>query len=143
MKIFVAGATGAIGRRLLPLLVAAGHDVAGTTRVAAKGDLVRTLGATPVIVNVFDREALAAAVAAARPDVVIHQLTDLAGRDFAGNTPASALRAPGICSTRRKQLVSAASSLRALRSPTRPALARRGRMNRSTLTRQTPGGRRL
>jgi nucleoside-diphosphate-sugar epimerase len=86
MKIFVAGATGAIGRRLLPLLAAAGHDVAGATRVAAKGELVRALGATPVIVNVFDREALVAAVAAARPDVVIHQLTDLAGRDFAGNT---------------------------------------------------------
>ncbi|MGN6697823.1 MAG: NAD-dependent epimerase/dehydratase family protein [Thermomicrobiales bacterium] len=86
MKIFVAGATGAIGRQLLPLLVAAGHEVAGATRVAAKDELIRSLGATPVIVNVFDRSALIAAVVAARPDVVIHQLTDLAGHDFAGNT---------------------------------------------------------
>jgi nucleoside-diphosphate-sugar epimerase len=78
MKIFLAGAGGAIGRRLTPLLKAAGHSVAGTTRSRDKADAVRALGAEPVVVDVFDAEALARAVKAAAPDVVIHQLTDLA-----------------------------------------------------------------
>jgi nucleoside-diphosphate-sugar epimerase len=76
-RIFLAGAGGAIGRRLTPMLVAAGHSVAGTTRSAAKADAIRTLGAEAVVVDVFDAAALARAVAAAAPDIVIHQLTDL------------------------------------------------------------------
>ena len=84
MRIFLAGAGGAIGRRLTPLLRAAGHEVAGTTRSAYKADALRALGAAPVVVDVFDAAALARAVAAAAPDVVIHQLTDLA---FAPGTP--------------------------------------------------------
>jgi nucleoside-diphosphate-sugar epimerase len=81
-RIFVAGAAGAIGRRLTPLLVRSGFHVTGTTRSAAKGELIEALGATPVVVDVFDAAALAEAVSRARPDVVIHQLTDLpAGLD--------------------------------------------------------------
>jgi len=77
VKIFVAGATGVIGSRLVPLLVKAGHRVTGTTRSAGKASSVERQGASAVVVDVFDAEALASAVAAAGPDVVIHQLTDL------------------------------------------------------------------
>jgi nucleoside-diphosphate-sugar epimerase len=77
MKVFLAGAAGVIGRRLVPLLRAAGHDVVGTTRSPAKADAVRQLGAEPVVVDVFDAPALDRAVANAAPDAVIHQLTDL------------------------------------------------------------------
>jgi len=78
MKIFLAGAGGAIGRRLTPLLRAAGHQVAGTTRSADKADALRQLGAEPVVVDVFDAEALTRALKAAAPQAIIHQLTDLA-----------------------------------------------------------------
>jgi nucleoside-diphosphate-sugar epimerase len=84
MRVFVAGASGVIGRRLVPLLVEAGHHVSGTTRSAEKMDLLRSLGAEPVVVDVFDATALSHAVAAAKPDAVIHQLTDL---PFAPGTP--------------------------------------------------------
>ena len=84
MKIFLAGAGGAIGRRLTPLLRSAGHTVFGTTRVADKAGALRALGAEPVVVDVFDAQAIARAVEAAAPDVVLHQLTDLA---FAPGTP--------------------------------------------------------
>lgn len=76
-RIFLAGAGGAVGHRLVPLLRAAGHRIAGTTRVEAKASLLRALGAEPVVVDVFDADALKRAVLAARPDIVIHQLTDL------------------------------------------------------------------
>jgi nucleoside-diphosphate-sugar epimerase len=76
-RIFLAGAASAIGRRMLPLLRNAGHCVTGTTRSTAKAESLRAQGVEPVVVDVFDAEALARAVKAARPDVVIHQLTDL------------------------------------------------------------------
>lgn len=76
-RIFLAGASGAIGRRLIPLLLQAGHSVVGTTRSAAKADLLRAAGIEPVVVDVFDAAALMKAVGAARPEIVIHQLTDL------------------------------------------------------------------
>jgi nucleoside-diphosphate-sugar epimerase len=78
LKIFLAGAGGAIGRRLTPLLRAAGHQVAGTTRSADKANALRLLGAEPVVVDVFDAQALTRAVKAAAPQAIIHQLTDLA-----------------------------------------------------------------
>ena len=78
MKIFLAGAGGAIGRRLTPLLIAAGHQVTGTTRSADKTEALRVLGAEPAVVDVFDAEALTRAVKTAAPQVVMHQLTDLA-----------------------------------------------------------------
>jgi nucleoside-diphosphate-sugar epimerase len=84
LRIFLAGAGGAIGRRLTPLLAANGHQVTGTTRSAAKADALRALGATPVVVDVFDAPALARAVQEAAAQAIIHQLTDLA---FAPGTP--------------------------------------------------------
>ena len=84
MRVFLAGASGVIGRRLTPLLVRAGHTVVGTTRSAEKAGLLRSLGAEPVVADVFDAAALARAVAEAKPDAVIHQLTDL---PFAPGTP--------------------------------------------------------
>jgi nucleoside-diphosphate-sugar epimerase len=77
MKIFLAGATGAIGRRLTPLLLAAGHGVTGATRSADKAGELRRQGVEAVVVDVFDSRALQDVVVAARPDIVIHQLTDL------------------------------------------------------------------
>lgn len=78
MRIFVAGATGAVGQYLVPALIAAGHSVVGTTRSAAKADLVRRLGAEPAVADGLDAGSMRAAVSAAKPDVVIHQMTDLA-----------------------------------------------------------------
>jgi nucleoside-diphosphate-sugar epimerase len=75
--IFLAGATGAIGRPLCRLLVDAGYHVTGSTRAPEKAAILRNLGVTPVVVDVFDAAAMRRAVAAAHPDVVIHQLTDL------------------------------------------------------------------
>ena len=77
MRIFLAGAAGAIGRRLTPLLVLMGHEVTGTTRSPAKARTLEAMCARPVVVDVFDAEALNRAAVAARPDVIIHQLTDL------------------------------------------------------------------
>ncbi|WP_278262056.1 NAD-dependent epimerase/dehydratase family protein [Nocardia sp. AG03] len=77
MRIFLAGATGVIGTRLLPLLIGAGHEVAGLTRSPAKADALRAAGAEPVVLDVYDAAALAAAVTAFAPELVLHQLTDL------------------------------------------------------------------
>jgi nucleoside-diphosphate-sugar epimerase len=77
VRIFVAGATGVIGVRLVPLLVADGHTVAGMTRSARKAGQLRELGAKPVVCDVFDRHALTQALVEFAPDVVFHQLTDL------------------------------------------------------------------
>jgi nucleoside-diphosphate-sugar epimerase len=75
--IFLAGASGAIGRRLAPLLVADGWRVVGTTRSADKAPLLRAMGVEPVVVDVFDADALRGILGDVRPEVVIHQLTDL------------------------------------------------------------------
>lgn len=81
-RIFLAGGSGAIGRRLIPQLVAAGHQLAATTRRAEKAEELRAIGASPVVIDVFDAGGLLAAVAEVKPEVVIHQLTDLpAGLD--------------------------------------------------------------
>ena len=77
MRIFLAGAAGVIGRRLTPLLVLMGHEVTGTTRSAAKAGQIEASCGRPVVVDVFDAAALTRAVLEARPEVVIHQLTDL------------------------------------------------------------------
>jgi nucleoside-diphosphate-sugar epimerase len=78
MRIFVAGATGAVGRELVPALVAAGHSVVGMTRTAAKAEAVKRLGAEPVVADGLDAPAVRTAVLSAKPDVVIDEMTDLA-----------------------------------------------------------------
>jgi nucleoside-diphosphate-sugar epimerase len=77
MKVFLAGATGVIGIRLLPLLLAEGYVVAAMTRTAGKMDDLRAQGATPVLCDLFEAGALTAAVTKFQPDVVMHQVTDL------------------------------------------------------------------
>jgi nucleoside-diphosphate-sugar epimerase len=77
VRIFVAGATGVIGRRLLPLAVEQGHVVAGMTRSPEKADLVRRLRGEPVVCDVYDAPRLSEAVRAFAPDLLMHQLTDL------------------------------------------------------------------
>jgi NAD dependent epimerase/dehydratase family len=76
-KIFLAGASGVIGQRLIPLLVDAGHTVAGMTRSASKAERIAELGAQPVVVDIFDRDALIADVGEFAPDVILNELTDL------------------------------------------------------------------
>jgi nucleoside-diphosphate-sugar epimerase len=91
MKVFVAGAAGALGKQLIPRLVANGHDVVGMTRTDSKRDLIRSLGARPVIADALDAQSVGAAVSEADPDVIVHEATALAGsldlrhfdRDFA------------------------------------------------------------
>ena len=75
MKVFLAGATGAIGQQLVPQLVAAGHEVTGMTRSEEKADLIRSLGARPVVADALDREAVGRAISEAGPDAVVHELT--------------------------------------------------------------------
>jgi nucleoside-diphosphate-sugar epimerase len=99
MKIFVAGATGALGRPLVAQLVKKGHEVTGMTRTESKQDLLRDLGARPVVADALDPDAVARAMAEADPDVIVHQLTAIWAfnprrmeRDFA---PTNRLRTEG------------------------------------------------
>ena len=80
MRVFVAGATGALGRQLVPGLVAAGHEVVGMTRTAAKQEALGAMGARPVVADALDPDAVARVVAEAEPEVIVHQLTALSGR---------------------------------------------------------------
>jgi 2-alkyl-3-oxoalkanoate reductase len=79
MRVLVAGATGALGRQLVPRLVAAGHAVAGMTRSSARGGAIAALGAEPVVADALDRDAVARAVGEVRPEVIVHELTALSG----------------------------------------------------------------
>jgi nucleoside-diphosphate-sugar epimerase len=78
MRVFVTGATGALGRHLVPGLVAAGHEVTATTTTPGKIAQLREAGAEPVVVDGLDREAVIAAVRAAAPEVIVHEMTALA-----------------------------------------------------------------
>lgn len=82
MRVFLVGASGAIGGRLVPQLIAAGHDVIGTHTSPASGPHVRAMGATPVVLDVLDARAVRAAVLHASPDVIVHQATALANATF-------------------------------------------------------------
>jgi nucleoside-diphosphate-sugar epimerase len=82
MRVFVAGATGAIGRQLVPRLVAAGHEVHGMTRTESKRELLRELGAVPVVADALDAEQVAEAVGRARPEVIVHELTAIGALDM-------------------------------------------------------------
>jgi nucleoside-diphosphate-sugar epimerase len=75
MRVFVAGATGAIGKQLVPHLVAAGHEIHGMTRHESKGVMLKELGAVPVVADALDPDQVAEAVGLAKPDVIVHQLT--------------------------------------------------------------------
>ena len=85
MRVLVAGATGVVGRRIVPLLLRRGDRVTGLTRSAARAAVLRAAGVDPIVVDVVDAKALTDAVRAAEPEVVLHQLTDLAGQDRAAN----------------------------------------------------------
>jgi nucleoside-diphosphate-sugar epimerase len=80
MRVFVAGATGVLGRSVVPMLVAAGHEVTGMTRSPEKVSALQATGAEPVVCDALDAEALKAAVVGARPDAVVHLLTALPAR---------------------------------------------------------------
>jgi nucleoside-diphosphate-sugar epimerase len=79
MRVFVTGATGALGRHLVPMLIAAGHEVTATTRTPGKAAQLREAGAEPVVLDGLDREAVSAAVRLAAPEVIVHEMTALAG----------------------------------------------------------------
>jgi nucleoside-diphosphate-sugar epimerase len=76
-RVFLAGASGVIGQRLIPLLVEEGHVVGGMTRSAEKAAMLAELGAEPIVVDVFDRDALIQAVSGFAPDIIVNELTDL------------------------------------------------------------------
>jgi len=139
MRIFLAGATGVVGRRLAVLLQDAGHEVAGTTRSPDKVAMLRGLGIEPVVVDMFDAAALAEAVMTARPDIVIHQVTDLPSAPGTLSYPAAQqanrrlrIEARETSFKPRRRPAPAASSRRALRSPMRPVTARASKPIRST-----------
>lgn len=111
----MAGASGAIGAVLCRLLVAEGWHVSGTTRSAQRAERLRALGVAPVIVDVFDREALIRTVAAARPEVVVHQLTDLPKEATAEGMAAARPRNARIREVGTDNLVAAAVSAGAKR----------------------------
>ncbi|URN93816.1 MAG: NAD(P)-dependent oxidoreductase [Candidatus Pristimantibacillus lignocellulolyticus] len=86
MKILVAGATGVVGRLLLPKLILEGHEVFGLTQNASNKSIIENIGANALIANVFDREEIISALEESQPDVIIHQLTSLSNRNFSENT---------------------------------------------------------
>src|SRR6476620_3595338 len=110
MRIFLAGASGAIGRRLVPLLLDAGHQVTGTTRHPETAMMLERAGVVPTVVDVFDAPALTAAVGAAQPAVVIHQLTDLPRELDGARIAASASGNARIRSEGTRNLVAAAQA---------------------------------
>lgn len=113
MRIFLAGASGVIGRRLVPLLVADGHEVAGMTRSPDRAPLLRSLGAEAVVCDVFDAGGLRDAVVAQRPEVVLHELTDLP--DDAGRVRESGAANARIRREGTRNLLAAASAAGATR----------------------------
>src|ERR687895_921516 len=82
LRVFVAGATGAIGKQLVPRLVEAGHEVHGMTRSESKRAMLDELGAVPAVADALDPDQVAEAVGRARPDVIVHQLTSIGALDM-------------------------------------------------------------
>jgi len=113
MRIFIAGATGVIGVRLVPLLVAEGHDVAGMTRSPEKAEALRALGAEPVVCDVFDPSGLTRAMIEFMPELVMHQVTDLP--DQVEQIPAFAERNNRVRTEGTRNLIAAAKSAEAQR----------------------------
>jgi UDP-glucose 4-epimerase len=112
VRVFLAGATGVVGIRLIPLLIDAGHAVAGMTRSGDKAAELEALGAQPVICNVCDAEALTEAVTSYRPDAVIHQLSDLP--DLVEDLPRHAASNDRVRTEGTRNLVAAARAAGAL-----------------------------
>jgi nucleoside-diphosphate-sugar epimerase len=106
-RIFLAGASGAIGQRLIPILRDAGHQVTGTTRTQTGAEKLGALGIAPVMVDVLDASALLHAVLSSRPEIVIHQLTALSGAD-ASPTADTLLRNAHVRKEGTENLVTAA-----------------------------------
>ena len=109
-RIYVAGASGVIGRRLVPMLIDAGHTVAAMTRSAEKAELLAALGAQPIVCDVFDRPALIGAVHEFAPDLVLHQLTDLP--DKLEDLPEESLRNARIRAEGTRNLIDATAGLK-------------------------------
>jgi nucleoside-diphosphate-sugar epimerase len=107
MRVFVVGATGAIGTRLVPQLIEHGHEVIGTHRSPGNAERVRALGAEPVALDLFDADAVRRAVLAANPDAIVHQATALAGVRFGRSLdrtfgPTNRLRKVKITNNKKK-----------------------------------------
>jgi nucleoside-diphosphate-sugar epimerase len=115
MEIFLAGASGVIGRQLTPLLLIAGHHVTGMTRSAANAPALEAAGVAAVVVDVFDPDALNAAVTRAAPEIVIHQLTDLPHVFDEAELAASYPRNARIRSEGTRNLIAAAKAAAARR----------------------------
>ncbi|UUT34273.1 NAD-dependent epimerase/dehydratase family protein [Microbacterium elymi] len=113
MRVFLAGASGVIGSRLIPLLCLDGHEIAGLTRTESKAVLLEELGATPVVCDVYDADALTDAVVAFEPDLVIHELTDLP--DDPGQIAAYRLRHSRIRTEGTRNLLAAARAAQVTR----------------------------
>ena len=109
MRVFLAGATGAVGRTLLAQLLEAGQDVTGTTRSPARASFIQAMGAQPIVVDVFDAEAFSQAISGARPDIVIDQLTDLPPGLDASRMEEGARRNARIRSEGTRNLIAAMS----------------------------------
>lgn len=109
-RLFLAGAGGAIGRRLAPMLIEAGWEVVGTTRSPDRTALLRELGVEPVVADVFEAETLRAAMAEARPSVVVHQLTDLPPGLDPARMPDALLRNARLRDEGTRNLVAAAAA---------------------------------
>src|SRR5262245_30613968 len=114
-RVFLAGASGAIGRRLCPLLLADGWHVTGTTRSPEKAELLRQVGVEPVIVDVFDAQALHDAVVAAQPAIVVHQLTDLPDNLYPDRMDEASARNAHMREVGTRNLVAAARTAGATR----------------------------
>jgi uncharacterized protein YbjT (DUF2867 family) len=109
MRIYFAGASGAIGTRLLPMLLTAGHTVGAMTRSAEKAGRLASMGAQPIVCDVFDRSALAGAVRAFAPDLLLHELTDLP--DDLENLPRESLLNARIRSEGTRNLLDAVADV--------------------------------
>ena len=113
MRVFLAGASGVIGQRLIPLLVAGGHTVCGMTRSPAKAPLLRDLGAEPLVCDVYELGDLLRSVQSFQPDVIVHQLTDLP--DDAAKLRETALGNARIRTEGTRNLLAAATQARVQR----------------------------
>jgi 2-alkyl-3-oxoalkanoate reductase len=124
MRVFVAGATGAIGSRLVPQLIERGHEVVGTSRSPGNAERVRALGAQAMVLDLLDARAVRKAVLESEPEAVVHQATALADVSFSRNfdhtfAQTNRLRTEGTtrCSPPRARRACAASSRRASPAP--------------------------